>query len=399
MDTINTAAFTGFAAIKPLSSTFREPWEMKARSGLKSCRAGCILYMSILAIFALSVLPSNGQTDTTSRKQHEEKSARRYLSLFENDEILEVSLEFDYSTFLKKPDKNQSFDGIMTFHFSETDTLDRKVTIQYRGQSRYERCRLPPIRIIFRQPVYEVSDSSRIKKMKLVNQCQPGALYDDYIIKEYLVYKLYSVLTDTCFRVRLLKVSYIDTEKKKKPVVQYGIFIEPEELLAKRTNMLEVKTKSLTQKNMHPLMIDRIAIFNYMVANWDWSVPGQHNISVFSSLAYDNAGLGIPVPFDFDLTGVVNADYAIPPPGIGIETNRDRMFTGICRTREVYMKELMMFLDKKDEFYSVVDNYPQLSKASKRDIINFLDQFFLQLEKPRSLDNLIDLLLEECKQL
>ena len=353
----------------------------------------------ILVLFAVSILPSHGQTDTAAMKQHEEKSARRYLSLFESDDILEVSLEFDYSTFLKKPDKNQSFDGIMTFHFSETDTLDRKVTIQYRGQSRYERCRLPPMRIIFKQPVYEVSDSARIKKMKLVNQCQSGALYDDYVIKECLVYKLYNVLTDTCFRVRLLKVNYIDAEKKRKPVVQYGIFIEPEELLAKRTNMLEVKTKSMTQKHMHPLMIDRIAIFNYMVANWDWSVPGQHNISVFSSLAYDNAGLGIPVPFDFDLTGIVNADYAIPPPGIGIETNRDRMFTGICRTREVYMKELMMFLDKKDEFYSLVNNYPHLSKASKRDIINFLDQFFLQLEKPRSLDNLIDLLLEECKQL
>jgi hypothetical protein len=353
----------------------------------------------ILAIFVSSVLPSNGQTDTVTSKQQEEKSARRYLSLFESDDILEISLQFDLSGFIKKPDKNQSFDGIMTFHFSETDTLDRKVTIQYRGQSRYERCRLPPMRIIFKQPVYEITDSARIKKMKLVNQCQAGALYDDYIIKECLVYKLYNVLTDTCFRARLLKVNYIDTEKKKKPVVQYGIFIEPEELLAKRTNMLEVKTRSLTQKHMHPLMIDRIAIFNYMVSNWDWSVPGQHNISVFSSPVYDLAGTGIPVPFDFDLTGIVNAEYAIPPPGIGIETNRDRLFTGICRTREVYMKELMMFLDKKDEFYSVVDNYPQLSKASKRDIINFLDQFFLQLEKPRSLDNLIDLLLEECKQL
>jgi hypothetical protein len=357
-------------------------------------------YIALTLVFiTVSILPSHGQTDTVTQKQQEEKSARRYLSLFESDDLLEVSLEFDYSTFLKKPDKNQSFDGIMTFHFSETDTLDRKVTIQYRGQSRFERCRLPPMRIIFKQPVYEVSDSARIKKMKLVNQCQPGVLYDDYVIKECLVYKLYNVLTDTCFRVRLLKVNYIDTEKKKKPVVQYGIFIEPEELLAKRTNMLEVKTRSLTQKNMHPLMIDRIAIFNYMVANWDWSVPGQHNISVFSSLAYDNAGLGIPVPFDFDLTGVVNAEYAIPPPGIGIETNRDRMFTGICRTREEYKTELMMFLDKKDEFYSVVNNYPHLSKASKRDIINFLDQFFLQLEKPRTLDNLIDLLLEECKQL
>jgi hypothetical protein len=353
----------------------------------------------IIALFALSVLPSYSQTDTINGKPQEEKSARRYLSLFEQDDILEVSLQFDLSAFLKKPDKNQSFDGIMTFHFSETDTLDRKVTIQYRGQSRYERCRIPPMRIIFKQPVYEVSDSAKIKKMKLVNQCQSGALYDDYVIKECLVYKLYNVITDTCFRVRLLKVSYIDTEKKKKPVVQYGIFIEPEELLAKRKDIAEVKTRSLTQKNMHPLMIDRIAIFNYMVANWDWSVPGQHNISVFSSAKSDFAGKGIPVPFDFDLTGVVNADYAIPPPGIGIETNRDRMFTGICRTREEYKAELMMFLDKKDEFYSVVDNYPYLGKTSKKDIITFLDQFFLQLEKPKALDNLVDLLLEKCKQL
>ncbi len=353
----------------------------------------------VLVVFALSVLQSNGQTDTLTGKQPGEGSAKRYLPLFTNDDILNVSLRFDLSGFLKKPDKNQSFDGVMTFRFSETDTLDRKVTIQYRGQSRYERCRFPPMRIIFKQPVHEVTDSAKIKKIKLVNQCQQGSLYDDYVIKEYLVYKLYSVLTDTCFRVRLLKINYIDTENEKKQITQYGIFIEPEELLAKRTNTLEVKTRSLSQKHMFPSMIDRVAIFNYMVSNWDWSVPGQHNISVFSSPRYDIAGIGIPVPFDFDLTGIVNADYAIPPPGIGIETNRDRLFTGICRTREVYHNELMIFLDKKDEFYSVVNEYPHLSKAAKKNIIIFLDQFFLQLEKPKSLDNLIDLFLDNCKKL
>jgi hypothetical protein len=368
-------------------------------AALPICRRISYLFVCLTAFLAVSVLPSYGQTDTASIKQKDKELPRRYVSLFENDEILEVTLRFDLSGFLKKPDKNQSFEGVMTFHFSETDTLNRKVTIQYRGYSRYERCRLPPMRIIFKQPVYEVSDSVRIKKMKLVNQCQSGASYGDYIIKEYLVYKLYNVLTDTCFRVRLLKVNYIDSENKKKPVVQYGIFIEPEELLAKRTNILEVKSRSLTQKNMNPLMIDRIAIFNYMVSNWDWSVPGQHNVSVFTSKEPALAAIGIPVPFDFDLTGIVNAEYAIPPPGIGIETNRDRKFTGICRTREVYLQELMMFLDKKDEFYSVINNYPYLEKAAKKNIIAFLDEFFGQFEKPRTLDNLIDLLLEECKQL
>lgn len=175
------------------------------------------------------------------------------------------------------------------------------------------------------------------------------------------------------------------------------MLLEPEGLLEQRLNLLEIKLKTVSMRHMYPELMDRIAIFNYMVSNWDWSVPGQHNTSVFASLIPDLAGQGIPVPFDFDLTGVVNADYAIPPPGMGIETNRDRMFSGICRTREVYQGELLAFLEKKEEFYSVITNFQYLSKAEKKDIIVFLDQFFDQLEKPRSFDRMIDYFLGNCK--
>ena len=96
----------------------------------------------------------------------------------------------------------------------------------------------------FKKPVYEVSDSGKIKKMKLVNQCQSGPFYENYIIKEYLVYKLYDVLTDTCFQGQAAQTQLFDSEKKKKPVIQYGIFIEPEELLENRLNIIEVKTRS-----------------------------------------------------------------------------------------------------------------------------------------------------------
>ncbi|MCU0377267.1 MAG: hypothetical protein MUC78_03320 [Bacteroidales bacterium] len=372
---------------------------MKASNELKYRRAGTCRILALLALVVLSALPAAGQIDTTEQEQTDHDSDRRYISLFDTDDILEVFLYLDLSTFLLKKDRAASFDGRMVIPLSETDSLDKKVTVNYRGKSRYERCRYPPMRVTFKKPLYESSDSGKIKKIKLVNQCQANPQHEEYIIREYLVYKLYSVLTDTSFRVRLLKVNFIDTKKERKPIVHYGIFVEPEELLEKRTNSLEIKTKALTQEHMFPAMIDRLAVFNYMVSNWDWSVPGQHNVMVLKSSRLDKAGLGIPVPFDFDLTGVVNADYAIPPPGIGIETNRDRMFTGICRTSEVYREVLLMFLDRKDEFYSVINNYPYLSKADKKDITLFLDQFFVQLEKPRGLDNLIDIFLDNCKKL
>lgn len=405
---------------------------MNARANNKTCGADRHLSLCILLFFVVSVLPSHGQIDTTGKglaspvdtigqeltgqieatgkalnnqidttdqELQDQKNPGRYLSLFEEEDLLEVSLRFDVSKFVKKAERDQSIDGIMTMHFSQTDSLESKVTLKYRGQSRFERCRYPPTRITFKKPLYEVSDSGRIKKIKLVNQCQQGSIYGDYVIREYLVYKLYNVLTDTSFRARLISLNFIDSENKRKTITQYGILIEPEGLIEKRLNMLAVKNKSLSQRHMYPSMIDKLAIFNYMVSNWDWSVPGQHNVSVFMSSKPELAGQGIPIPFDFDLTGVVNADYAIPPPDLGIETNRDRMFTGICRTREVYQGELMAFLEKKEEFFSVVTDFPYLSKAEKRDIIVFLDQFFDQLEKPRSLEKMIDYFLGNCKDI
>lgn len=357
------------------------------------------LFLTQIVILVLSASMAAGQTDTTGVKAQKKDAPKRILTLFDSDEPIEISLEFDLKHFLEKKVQTETFDGLLTMLLSETDSMDRNVTLKYRGFSRYQNCGYPPVEINFKKPVYLDTDSGKVKKIKLVHQCERGALYEEYILREYLVYKLFNVLTDTSFRVRLLKINYIDSKKVKKPFTLYGFFIEPKSILARRTNNLVVKTTSLTQRDMIPATIDRIAIFNYMIANWDWSVPGQHNIDVIKSARYNVSSLGIPVPFDFDLTGVVNADYAIPPPEMEIENARQRKFTGMCRSREVYQKELMMFLDKKDELYSVVNNYPYLNKASKRDITAFLDQFFDQLEKPKSLDSLIDLFLAKCKKL
>jgi hypothetical protein len=371
--------------------------KLKAKSENRAGSAQRRLLICALSLLVLSVVPSFGQIDTSGPAQQDQDAPERYFSLFEEEDILEVSLHFDLTKFLKKADRDQSVDGRMIFHLSETDSLERKVTVKYRGQSRYERCKYPPARITLKKPLYEGPDSGRIKKIKLVNQCQPGTTFGDYVIREYLVYKLYNVVTDTSFRVRLVRLNYIDTEKKRKPIIQYGMLLEPEGLVESRLNLLEVKTKAVSMRHMQPTMIDRIAIFNYMVSNWDWSVPGQHNISVFSAPVLELAGLGIPIPFDFDLAGVVNADYAIPPPESGLTSNRDRTFLGICRSREVFESELRVFLSKKEEFYSVIENSPHLSKAAKRDITFFLDQFFDQLEKPRSLERMVDLFLANCK--
>jgi len=355
-------------------------------------------FIARAAILFLISVPMVHLASGQGINNHEKgESDKRYVSLFDSDELLDVSIYLDLKAYLGKTDKAQSFDADMTMHFSETDSLQKEVTISYRGQSRFDLCRFPPTRITFKKPLYEAPDSGRIKKMKLVNQCQQGYTYGEYVIREYLIYKLYEVLTDTCYRARLVRISFFDTERKRKPLEQYGIFMEPDGMLAERLNIEEARTGNVRQSHMFPAMIDRIAVFNYMIANWDWAVVSRHNIKVFVPASNDAPMLGIPVPFDFDLTGVVNAEYALPPPDKGINTSRDRLFMGICRSRETYMETLRMFLEKREQFYAVLDTFPYLDKPAKKDIKWFLDQFFDQIEKERSRGYMIDTFLQTCK--
>jgi hypothetical protein len=134
-----------------------------------------------------------------------------------------------------------------------------------------------------------------------------------------------------------------------------------------------------------------------MVTNWDWSVAGQHNVEVIKPLTFNPSGLGIAIPYDFDLTGVVNADYAIPPPELGIENVRQPIFSGKCRTKEVYTEDLKKFAEARDKLYSAVNDFPHLNQRAKKDIITFLNQFYNQLEKPRSIENLIRKFQDNCK--
>jgi hypothetical protein len=140
--------------------------------------------------------------------------------------------------------------------------------------------------------------------------------------------------------------------------------------------------------------MDRLAIFNYMIGNYDWSLPGQHNVKVIKPMVIDPVGLAIAIPYDFDWTGLVNASYAIPAEVVGTETIRERLFVGICRTREVFQKDLEIFTEKKDEFYRVIDEFPYLNKREKKDMTVYLDEFFNDLTGK---SRLIDILLNSCK--
>ncbi len=226
-------------------------------------------------------------------------------------------------------------------------------------------------------------------------QCTAGSESEKYVLIEYLIYKMFNVMTDTSFKVRLLTINYIDSENKKKPFTQFGFFIEPLKMLTARTNSIEIVSRALNQKSIYPRMMDRIAIFNYMIGNYDWAVPNQHNIKVIKPLVFDTHNLAGAVPYDFDFTGLVNAGYAIPEDKItGTTSIRERIFLGVCRSREVYSKDLEEFLEHKEDFYRIINEFQYLTAKQKKDMTLYLDEFFNQCTGKQ---NIINVFLNNCK--
>jgi len=342
-----------------------------------------------IILTVLLVLPAYGQNDSIDSPYAIADTLQKDFGLFTREDILELSLRFDLTQFTRKKPKDEYLNAILTYYISDKDSVNQEIRLKSRGEFRNEYCTFPPISLNFKEAELIRTDFDKIGKMKLVTHCKTGN--EVYLFKEYLIYKLYNILTDNSFRVRLLKINYFNTFKKSKPIQSYGFFIEPLDLLAERINSVPVNSLYITQKIIQPEMMDRMAIFNYMIGNTDWSVGNQHNCKI---LTIPNSSLGMIVPEDFDYSGLVNADYAIPAEGLGIISVRDRLYFGICRSEEVFLTDLKEFSDKKEQFYRVINEFPLLSERQKKNMISYLDEFYSGFDKRNSI---VYSLLLNCK--
>jgi hypothetical protein len=349
-----------------------------------------IKYITIITFLSLvSFLPVHGQNDTIDL--HKILNVSR-TKLFESEEPIEITLRFDITEFRKSKFKKENQDAIMTYYLNGKDTVSRNIKLRSRGNFRLQYCDFPPIRLNLDKEDLPGDEFNEIDKIKLVTHCKVGG--GDYVLREYLVYKLFNVLTDQSFKVRLVKIKYINSRKPDKPDIEEAFLIEPTEFLSKRLNSTEITPERFSQKFVKPEVMDRVAVFNYMIGNYDWSVPVLHNLAAFSPRNFEYPNLGLVVPYDFDYSGIVNTSYAVPPETLPIKTVRERLYLGICRSEEDFRKTLNVFLEKKQEFYKVINEFPYLKKSSKKEMTAYLDTFYAEFGKR---NNLVYKILSECQ--
>ncbi len=265
-----------------------------------------------------------------------------------------------------------------------TASLDGKIIndsllLEVRGKFRREYCYVPPLKLNFKYRSTAVLYS--LKSLKLVSECRPNKYYEQFLLKEFLIYKIYNLLTDKSFRVRLLQLNFEDISGRKNSLFEYAFLLEDLTDLAKRNHCIEWKKPRLRQEATDRRQMTLVSIFEYMIGNTDWSVTGGHNTCQIVSTD-DPLAVPLPVPYDFDFSGLVATDYSIPDEKLDIENVKQRLYRGYPRSPEEINEVLDIFKQQKEHIYTLINNFNLLSTASKKQMIGYLDEFYISIGKP-----------------
>ncbi|MEP7318078.1 MAG: hypothetical protein ABI921_05045 [Panacibacter sp.] len=293
--------------------------------------------------------------------------------LFERDTVLEITLRSNIRELLNDRSETPQYHAINITCKNE-DSSEMLLVAEAKTRGHFRKlsgnCLYPPLLLHFsKNDTLNASVFKEQDKVKLVMPCQG----DEYIIREWLVYKLYNLVTPKSFRARLVKVKLDDTKNKKMPLPFYGILLEEEKQMANRNGLVAV-TRKMKPEQAEPDAFLKMAVFEYLVGNTDWSVQYLQNIKL---LAADSNAVAIAVPYDFDHAGIVNAPYAKPAEELELGSVRERRYRGYCIGDIKKFDEVVaLYNELKKDIYSLYTDCSLLDDKYKKATLKYLDDFY-----------------------
>lgn len=299
-------------------------------------------------------------------------------ALFATREPLAFTLIANFGNISKDRDSTSKVRHPGTLVVMDSAGVERKIPVHLRtrGHFRLRRstCRFVNLLVLFPGKKKELDGTpfDGQKSLKLGGHCQDDDRYEQLLRREYLAYQLYNAVTPRSFRARLATGTYIDSASGKKVATRAAMFIENEDDVAARIGGQVREFRRALFDDVEFQTLDRMAIFEYMIGNTDWSIYALHNVRL---VVADSVGV-LPIPYDFDFSGLVNAPYAGPAPQLQIRSVRERLYRGPCRTWDEVAPSVAAFNALKETIMGLPAKIPGLERGEVRDAEDFLAGFF-----------------------
>jgi hypothetical protein len=320
-------------------------------------------------------------------------------ALFEDDTVLALRIEAPLRTLMQERSDTEYLDGYL--YYTDAAGQQKQLDLKLRARGRYRRqqetCPFPPVRLNFRKKQVEGTVFDGADKLKLVTHCRNrNDQYEQNVLKEYLAYRIFNLLTDHSFRVRLLRIEYVDNDRGELIETRHAFLIEDDDLLGERIGASRAEIPRTAYEHIDPRQGALVAVFQYLIGNTDFSmIAGAkddiccHNVVLFS----DGSEQYIPVPYDFDFAGLVNARYAKPNPNLPIKRVTSRLYRGNCMHNAYVDDALSQITAQRQAVHDLMSAIPGLTDRSREVALRYIGDFFSTVTDPGDVEKR---LLRKC---
>jgi hypothetical protein len=270
--------------------------------------------------------------------------------------------------------------GTITYTDSAGQPATVPVKLRTRGIWRLKNCDLPPIRLNFVKEEVKHSPFAKLDKPKLVVTCRDNNEYEQYLLQEFQLYRVYNTLTKYSPLVRLLHVTYVDSASGKATTTRYAYILEDPDQMADRIGALPLKQKGAGPGDLDHRQLVLFGVFEYLIGNTDWSISGLPNVALVGA---DTSIM--PVASDFDFAGAVATRYAVPDSRLNIRSVRDRVYRGYCVGEDEYQPVFELFKQRKDTIYALYkDDLAKLMQGDRaKETLEYFDDGYAVITDPR----------------
>jgi hypothetical protein len=195
---------------------------------------------------------------------------------------------------------------------------------------------------------------------------------------------MFSLVSDIGYRVRLLRITYRDSDERRKHEVnvRYGFLIESQTELADRIGGRSAKVAGVSLRSLDDHQAALVYVFQYMIGNTDWSMAmaDDDDVCCHNGDILEIESKHFYVPYDFDLAGLVNAKYAYSDPALPIRKVTQRMYRGYCTSRNALQSALGIIKTRQVDILGVLSEMPGLPEDERAKSVAYLNSFFARAQ-------------------
>jgi len=278
--------------------------------------------------------------------------------LFQDQDPISLRLVFSTKNLKKNTNDSTYIKSILFIQNRNSSWDSLKIKLRARGNFRRQNCYFVPLKVKLKKAVTRGTLFEGTSKLKLVLPCLLVKNNDDLVLKEYMAYKLFELISPYHFKTRLANIEF--SEEKGTRIRKHNIkafLIEDLDDVAERHN-----GRAMTRR-VHPLYQDDLSslqnsFFQYLIGNTDFSTRGAHN----QKLLYVDKKY-VSIPYDFDMSGLVNASYAtvsgMENMKVTISKVTERVYKGYKRDIDLMQAVRKEYLTSKEGIFKVMDDLNQ----------------------------------------